>query len=330
MDRMTHARMLRIRRTPGATVLLFLTDRCPVGCAHCSVDSRPDGPRPGGTALLAQIVDRLCADPALTTVGVSGGEPFVERRALTLAAERITAAGKDLVVYTSGVWAGAGGTPRWIHDVLERCRCIYLSTDAHHEAAAGPGRFVRAAQAVASHGLPLVVQVVDEEGALARARELLHAAFGDAWPQHAEVVPTRGLPHGRGAGVYRPADRTAGRDLGRCTEAATPVVRYDGRVTACCNETVLMGGGPAGLRRECADGDEVGAAVTGFRAAPLYRALGAVGGGGLTAHPAFADLADRRFTGICGLCWEMTRRAPTLGDDPLLRALGFWGRGEPA
>ncbi|MET9416944.1 radical SAM protein [Streptomyces klenkii] len=327
MHRLTHAEIMRIRRTQGATVLLFITDRCPVGCAHCSVDSRPDSPRITDFALFEEIVDRLCADPVSSMIGISGGEPFIERRGLTYAARRIAEAGKDLVVYTSGVWGAAADPPQWIHEVLDRCRCVYLSTDAYHEAGTGPDRFVGAARAISGHGLPVVVQVVDEGGALARAEELLRAAFGPAWQAHAELVPTKGLPHGRGAALFVRDRRVAGRQLGRCKLADSPVVRYDGRVTACCNETVLMGGGPAALRRNCADGAEVDTAIKEFGRHPLFRALTTAGGGPLTTHPRFGDLADRRYTDICGLCWAMARRAGSNEDDALLRAIGLLGEG---
>ncbi|WP_035844826.1 radical SAM protein [Kitasatospora azatica] len=325
--RLTHAEINRIRQTRGATALLFITDRCPVGCAHCSVDSRPDSPRITDFALFEQIVDQLCADPERTMIGISGGEPFVERRGLTLAARRIADAGKELVVYTSGVWGAAVDPPAWIHEVLDHCACVYLSTDAYHEAGTGPERFIGAARVIAGHGLPIVVQVVDQDGGPARAEELLRAAFGSDWPQYAELVPTQGLPHGRGAELFERAARVPGRRLGACELVISPVVRYDGRVTACCNETVLMGGGPAALRRDCTSGAEVGEAVAGFQRDPLYRAIGTVGGGALTQHPRFRELADRQFGDICGLCWAMTKRVVPAEDNPLLRAIELVGGG---
>ena len=330
MRRMNHAEIDRIRSTPGATALLFITDRCPVGCAHCSVDSRPDSPRITDFALFEAIVDRLCADPGRRMIGISGGEPFVERRGLSYAARRITEAGKDLVVYTSGIWAAAQDPPQWIHEVLERCCCVYLSTDAFHEAGTGPERFVNAARAIAAHDAPIVTQVVDENGAADRARALLALALGDSWSRHAEVVPTQGLTHGRGADVFRRTDRLPGRSFGVCHSVAAPVVRYDGRVTACCNESVIMGVGPAGLRRGCGTADEVGAAVEGFLQHPFFRALGGAGAGALTRHPRFQDLADQRFTDICGLCWAMTKRLTPGEADPLLEVIAQIGRKVPA
>ncbi|GAA2086787.1 hypothetical protein GCM10009801_49370 [Streptomyces albiaxialis] len=320
MTRLTHQDILGIRRTRGASVLLFVTDRCPVGCAHCSVDSRPDSPRITDFRLFEGIVEGIAGLPDTTMVGISGGEPFVERRGLGLAVRGLTEAGKDVVIYTSGFWARTAQAPPWIDEVLERCAAIYLSTDAHHVAGQGPERFGNAARVIAGHGIPIVVQAIDEGDTLERAREALAAALGPRWERHAELVPTHGVAHGRGARLYGPGGRLAGREFGPCDIVDATVIRYDGRVTVCCNESVIMGAGPPGLSRNCADAAEVRQAVEDFRADDFFRLLGSVGPGALTSLPEYQDLADRRFSSICGLCWEMTkRRAP--GRDPRLAAL---------
>jgi len=321
MSRLGHREVLSIRRTRGASVLLFITDRCPVGCAHCSVDSRPDSPRITDHALFASIVDQLAALPELRMVGISGGEPFVERRALALAVSRLAAAGKHVVLYTSGFWARSDHAPQWIHRVLEQSAAVYLSTDAHHVASQGPERFRNAARIIARHALPIVVQAIDEGDTLDRTRDSLAEALGPDWADHPALVPTHGLPHGRGAGLYDRPVRHAGRSFGPCDVVDAAVVRYDGRVTACCNESVIMGAGPAALRRDCADGSDVAAAVTGFTKDSFFTALGSVGPGPLTSLPGFSDLADRQFSSICGLCWTMTKRRSAGESDRMLAAI---------
>lgn len=321
----THQEILAIRRERGSSVLLFLTDRCPVGCAHCSVDSRPDSPRITDFDLLESLVDRLAAMPELAMVGISGGEPFVERRGLTLAVRRLAAAGKQVVIYTSGFWAASPRAPEWIDRLLPLTTAIYLSTDAHHVDGQGPERFVNAARVVAGHSVPIVVQCVDEGDSLAATRTSLTEALGPDWSRQAELIPTHGLPHGRGAALYAWQQRTPGRDFGPCDVVDATVVRYDGRVTACCNESVIMGAGPGALRRDATDGAQVEAAVREFHDDDFLRALGAVGPGALTGLPQYRDLADREFSSICGLCWTMTKRRSGGGGagkhDALLAAL---------
>ena len=63
-----------IRAQRQRSALLYLTDRCPVGCAHCSVGSRRDGPGISDFGLFTEIVDGLAASPALAVVGLSGNE----------------------------------------------------------------------------------------------------------------------------------------------------------------------------------------------------------------------------------------------------------------
>ena len=85
MTRLTWQAIDDIRNERGRSTLLFITDRCPVGCAHCSVDSRRDSPTITDFELFGEIVEWLVAQDH-DVIGTSGGEPFVERRGLSLAA----------------------------------------------------------------------------------------------------------------------------------------------------------------------------------------------------------------------------------------------------
>ncbi|GII01398.1 radical SAM protein [Planobispora takensis] len=316
--RLRLAEIERARDTPAAAVLLFITDRCPVGCGHCSVDSRPDSPRITDFTLFEGVLEALCAG-GHRLVGVSGGEPFVERRALTLAAERITSAGKQLVVYTSGFWGA--GVPAWVRRVVRACSCVVLSTDAFHRARLADDRFTAAARAVAEEGAGLVVQVLDDEAAVERATDLLGRALGPSWPETAELNRVGLLPYGRAAGFGASRPRIRGGDFGPCRVARTPVVRYDGVVSACCNEAVVMGRGPAAFRRACGGAAETGAALAELRHHALFSAIATAGPGPLTADPRLADLADREFASVCEPCWLIASRLPDPAGDPLLRAL---------
>ena len=225
MGKLTLDEIVRARDTPGRSLLLFLTDRCPVGCAHCSVDSRRDSPSISDHALLAELVAAICADSERQVIGISGGEPFVERRGLSLAVDALAGAGKDVVVYTSGVWARGGESPAWIRAVLRAASCVFLSTDAFHAASIGEQRFVSAARSIAAEGTPLVVQVMDLQDQVGAARRLLGLAFGADWPAQAELSLTPSLPYGRGAEVFALAPLRSVPTLGRCPALSAPVVR---------------------------------------------------------------------------------------------------------
>jgi organic radical activating enzyme len=329
MRRLSLAQVDDVRYTPGRSLLLFLTDRCPVGCAHCSVDSRPTSPTIRDFSLFETIVDEICAAPRLELVGLSGGEPFVERRGLSLATERLALAGKDIVLYTSGIWAGRT-VPGWVRTVLARAACVFLSTDAFHANQIDDERFVRAAQAVRTAGAGLVVQVLNEPSMVSHAELLLTHAFGSPWQGEAELNYIPPLPYGRGEVIFHPVARHRGASFGPCSSLAAPVIRYDGTISACCNERVIMGAGPPVLRRQISRAGDLPVAVDSFASDPFLRVLGSAGPSVLTQHPKLRDLADREFGSICDLCWAAQRRlaGTDAAPDPLLTAMNWMLRKE--
>ena len=396
---LTYERIEAARRRRWASALLYLTDRCPVGCAHCSVDARPDGPRISDWPLFEQVVATLCATASFEIVGISGGEPFTERRGLTHATRELAEAGKSVVLYTSGYW---GDPAPWIRQVLKLSSCVVLGADAFHAQRLPGDRVVAAIRATVEAGCRLVLQTIGprnqaesrprnqaesraetrtanraetpaaiqaadragihaadraeghaethveiqaadraatraadrvedrpeshltdrveihaqaagrsadptethtadrtENQAENRAADLLARALGPSWRDHAEIHVTGLLPVGRARGMRAAAPARPARDFGRCTVADAPVVRYDGRVSGCCNETVITGGGPAALRRRARDAAELRQALDAFETDPLLRFIGAHGPGPL-AH--LAGLEDRKFRHICQVC----------------------------
>lgn len=327
MRQLRSADIDQARQARWRSALLLITDRCPVGCAHCSVDARAGGPGIRDWALFDQVLDAVCGTPGFALVAVTGGEPFVERRGLTLAADRIHAAGKRLVVYTSGLWGAQAHLPAWIRPVLARCSCVVLSTDAFHAARIPAAAFVGAARAVADQGGWLISQVLDDPPQLAAAVDLLTAAFGTGWADFAEVRPVPLLRYGRAATLSTPdtagapdAAPVRGADFGRCGLVDAPVIRYDGRLAGCCNENVLGGAGPARLHRAATSRDGIRDALAELHADPLLQLLGRIGVGPLTGLPGLTDLAAQPFRHICQPCWLMLARG---GDrtDAAARAL---------
>ena len=293
--------------------LLYITDNCPVGCRHCSVDSRPDSPRITDVALFERMVEGLAQAPP-RVVGITGGEPFVERRALPWAVDRLARAGKQIVVYTSGVWAVKDKAQDWVSDVLGKCSCVYLSTDAFHQSGMGTERFRNAARIIAGHGVPIVVQVISTPKEIGKVESLLEQALGESWRDKAEVVPTPLLLYGRAEQLLQIEPHTEGRKFGRCRIVRSQVVRYDGAVHACCNESVLGGAGPQWLRASTDTPEEVSRSMAAFAADDLLTSIATDGvGATIQKRPEFADLAETKYRNICEACWAMADRARPAG-----------------
>lgn len=322
---LTHSKLEAIRAERAGTMLLFLTDRCPVGCAHCSVDSRKDSPTISDFDLFGEVTTWIAQQENYDVVGISGGEPFVEKRGLLEATKKFASVGKSQVVFTSGVWATSANTSEWISTVLDRIDTVYLSTDGFHASQISDDVFMRAAKQITAAGCWLIVQFISDPKTEAHVHRLIQEALGDDFAQFAEFNQTSLLENGRGADIFTAPKKYLGSSLPSCHLARNPMIRYDGQFSACCNESVIMGMGPSALRHKAQSASEMDAVVTGFENDPLIRSIGGAGLGSLTMHPAFADLADQEFRNSCDLCWKLFDRvartdAPN-GKDPLLNAI---------
>ena len=318
MSRLTHQHIERIRQTPGQSLLLFITDRCPVECAHCSVDSNPDSPTISDFQQFGLLIDAMGAMPDVQVVGISGGEPFVEKRGLQMAVDNLHAMGKSLVIYTSGVWGQAERAPAWIQNVLQKTSTVVLSTDAFHQAHVDPATVIHAARAIADAGVWLVVQTLHP----GMAKTLMEQAFGHDWPHHGELVSLSPLPNGRGALLFQRTLKHWASDIGPCALAVTPVVRYDGQLTACCNEDVIMGKGPQRLRQQLHSPTTLHTQLKQWRKDPLLGAVARIGPGLLLEHPQLEPLQNQRCSNACEVCWKVMAQWPEVPcNDRLVTAL---------
>lgn len=313
-----------MRRNRGESILLYLTDQCPVGCAHCSVSAVADGGRVTDWDVFRDVVQGVVDLPGLRSVAISGGEPFAEQRALPHAVGAFADAGLDTVVFTSGYWAREdGGVPGWVRRVLPRISTVFLSTDGFHQGGVSGPRFVSALRAVREAGGHIVVQALDEGDGAAAAEELLTEAFGPGWAEWAETKLITPLRYGRGAEVFAIRSMHAVDALSACTLLGSPTVRYDGVLIPCCNEGLITGRGPAALRVPTRGPDGVARALAGFREDPLLTVVGRLGPGAVAELPGFEALREDRFENVCGGCWKAydTARGSTRAAESL-RALG--------
>jgi pyruvate-formate lyase-activating enzyme len=305
-----------IRHEPGRSCLVFLTDRCPVGCAHCSVESRPDSPRIVDQGLFRDVLAGVLSVPGLELIGVSGGEPFVERSALSHLVRECSRASRKVVLYTSGFWA-ANGKPPWVGEVLVGCSAVVLSMDAFHATAVGTEALDRVADMVLDAGCSLIVQTVDLPGSLEPALRFVERRRAAAPAGSVEINVVPPLRTGRGRTEFALLDtppRQSLADWGACGLLTAPVVRYDGLVVACCNEAVLMGAGPDRLRRWCRTGADVAEAISTLRTDPLLECMRTAGTSAIARLPWVGDAPDGSYGSICEACWEVNARYEAAGE----------------
>ncbi len=218
---------------------IHLTMRCPLRCAHCSVDSGPEQNESLDEALLLTRLEDMGADGRIRRLSLSGGEPFLMRSTLLgvlKIAERHRIA---TVINTASHWAGtperARNTLAGFPDVAE----IALSADEYHEPFVPLENIRHAAEAALARGLvtSLVIRTWtgEEDPFIGRLRMVLGEAV---WAGAKLDIAT--IQHvGRGAELGRrepalPVTPDGVQD-GPCTMANQPVIDSDGTVLACCN-----------------------------------------------------------------------------------------------
>ena len=83
---------------PGIRYVIF-TQGCPHHCPGCHNPQTHD-PAGGREADAEEIVRQIDADPLISGVTFSGGEPFLQAEALVPLAEAVKAQGRNLMIYT--------------------------------------------------------------------------------------------------------------------------------------------------------------------------------------------------------------------------------------
>lgn len=272
--------------------------------------------------LFGELLQGICLQESVKVVGISGGEPFTERRGLTLACEALKENNKKIVIYTSGMWAIAEEEPQWINRVLKACATVYLSTDSFHQNRVPAAHFQRAAAEIATAGVWLVVQTLEVENTTL----LLQDVFGTNFSKFVEVVGITPLQNGRGQEVFNFTQRHPAESMGTCRLAATPVIRYDGSITSCCNENIIMGKGPERFRVHAQNSQELQRTLIHFKHDPVMKSVAQVGLGQILIHPKLNTLSHKKYLNNCELCWKIMEKFPELpGTDRLIHAIAELG-----
>jgi hypothetical protein len=235
---MNLAELIGLRPVPGAGLLVSVTGRCPLHCAHCSTAATMSAPEPDARHLL-RFAGSLTARSRPDVLMLTGGEPLLRPGLvldLTAAARR---AGTRVAVLTGGFFARGGSLPPAVRRVIEAVDHFSVSIDAFHEREVSRADVFAVLRHVLGEGTAASLHVTGSGPAdpyLAQLTAAVRAEFGDTVP----MLVTTVKPVGRAAawaaaGRWNPGP---GRPL-PCPMAAWPVVAPDGTVVACCNQDVV-------------------------------------------------------------------------------------------
>jgi hypothetical protein len=257
------AELVARRPFPAAGLLLGLTRRCPLRCAHCSTGSDLFTREEPDSGQLERFVASFTAENRPDVVMLTGGEPLL----LPALAERLSTlarrAGSRTALLSGMFFARYGSTwsrstrsgsarsggrrsgrsgkaiPSTILRAIRSVDHFSASLDVHHEREVPRADVFRALHLVREEGVAVSLHLTGTGGSdpyLADITRAVEQEFGGRVPCLVNEV----RPFGRAAAWARPA-RT-GPDpasASPCSMAAWPVVAFDGRVLACCNQDTV-------------------------------------------------------------------------------------------
>jgi pyruvate-formate lyase-activating enzyme len=196
-----------------------------------------------------RLIDTFELDDRPEVVALTGGEPLLRPRLVSDLTERAHRVGTRVHLLTGMFFARSSITPAPIGRALAQVDHVSASLDVFHEREVPRTAVFRVFAELLKQGKHVSLQIVgtdDSDPYLEGLVNDVRTVFDDRVP-----VLVSGLRAEGRAKAWLPADdnkRTGiHAEASPCTMAAWPVVCADGRVTACCNQAVVDGTGPAHL-----------------------------------------------------------------------------------
>jgi hypothetical protein len=220
------------------TVLFLMTRECPLHCRHCSIDAGPDHHECMPLDRIDPWLKGIKETGTVDILAVSGGEPFVRRDVLGeifFCANRYNL--KALAV-TSGIWAASIAQAKRVLDSLPEFFALEISADEFHEEHIPLERIRNAATAAVEKGIKVIIGLVHYRDAGFKDR--LSAVLGNDLLKEVEFLENTVKSVGRAQkNCLVSPEYVDHLPMGSCRLLAAPVVRYDGRVMACCNDNCM-------------------------------------------------------------------------------------------
>ena len=246
---------MRIADIAGATfrfhnaVYVSLTEKCPIRCRHCFVESAPSREEQAEVAAFTRWIEGVAAAPGLEIVFFSGGEPFSHPLALRAGLRACRKHGVYPIVCTSGFFGRSDESTRRLLDNFPELACLWISTDVFHEEFVPLEHLRRVTLLAKERGLDVGFQIVDDDPEHSPFMQRFAAVVGHDLVPRDDIVIVPLAKQGRAEHELTPdekaglrVDRGAGIEVvprKHCAWLGTPWVREDGVVSACPNLDVF-------------------------------------------------------------------------------------------
>lgn len=269
-----------LRNKPCAGLFLALTRRCPLSCSHCSTESELSSEQHPADPFVS-LIDSFTPDARPSVILMSGGEALLRPELVSWLAERARVVGTRSYLLTGMYWARQGRLASGaVEGALRSVDHVAMSLDEFHEREVSRADVFHAAHWLRDQ---LGKQVSFQLTGRGDDDPYLDALVSDVRTEFRDEVPILvGLvqPVGRAARlVPHPSLLEERRDLTArpCDRASWPLVHWDGRVFACCNQELVARSGADHLVVGSAWNDPWPRLQERLLTRPMLRAIRALG-----------------------------------------------------
>jgi pyruvate-formate lyase-activating enzyme len=314
--------VIALRPVPAAALLLALTRRCPLTCAHCSTNSMLASEE-HAAEIFVKFVSTFTPDDRPELILMSGGEPMLRPKLVRELAKRAHAVGCRSHVLSGMFFARGRGIPRPIRQAIDEVDHFSASLDVFHEREVSRGQVFRVLHELVAEGKDVSLQIVglgDDDPYLAGITDEIRRTFDDRVP----VLVGRVGAVGRAASWLSVDEEEVHLDPDPCSLAAWPLVCFDGTIVGCCNQDVVDGPPPEHLRLGHAATDDWPDVRKRYLRSSMLRAIRLFGPEYLAHHYSEKVACD----GYCSTCFRLSTEDPGLEqriaaelEKPVLRAM---------
>ncbi|MBS2538972.1 radical SAM protein [Catenulispora sp. NF23] len=240
--------LISLRPVPCAGVLLMLTQRCPLHCAHCSTASTMAGPQTDAAAL-RRLVDSFGPENRPELVMFTGGEPLLRPGLVTELARAAAARGVRTALLSGMFFARHERVAPHIQEAIRSVDHFSASLDREHEREVPRAEVLRTLATLLDDGMAVSLHLTGhgaDDPYLAEVTAQVRREFGDRVPMLVNEVRAvgRATSWATAARIVTGPDEASESTPDRtrvlpCAMAAWPVVAADGTVLACCGQDAV-------------------------------------------------------------------------------------------
>ncbi len=216
-------------------ITLSITEKCPVNCAHCITDSKPEN-RHLNIVHWSELLKEWHHLTSLKTVNVTGGEPFYASSELEEISFFCQREKLQLIVISNAYWAHSRKHALAVLSKYRGISHLSLSTDTYHQVSIPINHIINAYQAAKKIGISCNIKITGETADSIRHSELYKPLLSLVHPEKEILFQTLSTV-GRASTMNRAKEISVVKKV--CL-SSSPLVRSNGRVIPCCHEIIAL------------------------------------------------------------------------------------------